>query len=100
MATRKAAKPEFVEVERKVSRRGRKAIDKPGMRAMVESWSRIKVGSTVILPDFVPGEDLHSAVTLARHHFKKYANEAGLAAGIDFTIESHDEYGATITRLK
>lgn len=98
MATRKAA-PKLVEVERKVSKRGRKSIDKPGMRALVEGWAKMtKPGKTYPLPDF-DGENEHSALTLARHHFKKYAVPAGLAAGVDYTIEGHDEYGATITRL-
>lgn len=101
MAPRKKAEtPKFVEVERKASKRGRKALVKPGMIALVENWGKIKVNQTIILPDFVPGEDLHAAVTLARHHFNKYANPANLKAGVDFCIESHDEFGATITRLK
>lgn len=100
MAARKnAPKFEVVEVERKVSKRGRKAIAKPGMIALVENWKKVKPGTTIVLPDFVPGDDPHAALTLARHHFKKYAVPAGLSAGVDYTIEGHDDHGATITRL-
>lgn len=99
MAARKtASKVEFVEVERKVTKRGRKAIDKPGMKALVGAWSKFKVGSTIVLPDGPASAD-HAEVSLSRHHFRKYAEAAGLKAGTDYSIESHPEYGATITRL-
>lgn len=101
MASRKkseAVPVDFSPVERKATKRGRKAIEKPGMKALVENWSRFKVGSTIVLPDF-EGKPEHAEVSLARHHFAKYAKEAGLKAGTNYSIETHPDHGATITRL-
>lgn len=97
-AAKKAAAPKFVQVERKASKRGRKSVEKAGMKAMVEAWATLEVGATYPLPDYSDGND-HAKLTLARHHFKKYASSADLRAGVDYTIEGHDEYGATVTRL-
>lgn len=105
-------------VERKPNRRGRKSIVKEGMKALVETWNTYKVkrtpkgkakvweaGDTIILPDapVLTGEEnnaeIHAKLTLARHHFKKYASEVGLRAGLDYTIEFDPDHVATITRL-
>ena len=94
----KKAAPQFVAVERKASKRGRKAIDKPGMDALVSAWSTLEVGATIVLPDN-SGDADHAKVTLDRYHFRKRAEKAGLEPGRDYTIESHDEFGATITKL-
>lgn len=96
------AKVEFVlppKVERKESKRGRKVKEFPGMMAMVANWERLDVDGTYPLPDF-EGRNYHPDLALARHHFKKYASKVNLRPGVDYTIEGHDEFGATITKKK
>lgn len=88
-------------VERKASRKGRKALAKPGMLALVNAWDKFGVGETRILPDFEGDGENHADLTLARYHFReKAAKSANLKAGVDYTIEGHPEHGATITRLR
>lgn len=86
-------------VQKKKSKRGRPTKDMPGMRLLVANWDQLEVGEAYPLPDY-EGEDDHGPLTLARHHFKKYAEPAGLKAGSDYSIEGHPEVGATITRKK
>lgn len=85
-------------VERKPSKRGRKPLDKPGMDAMLKAWKKFRVGETRVLPDN-SGSSSHASVTLDRYHFGKRAKAAGLTPGVDYTIESDEDHGATITRL-
>lgn len=89
----------IVKVERKQSKRGRPTKAMPGMDALAANWESLEVGATYPLPNH-EGDDSHSDVTLSRYHFKKRAVQVGLTPGEDYSIESHDVYGATITRKK
>ena len=88
-----------VKVERKKSKRGRPVREMPGMDDMIQNWDQYEVEGTYPLPDH-EGNDSHSDVTLSRYHFRKRANKIGLVPGQDFTIESHPDCGATITKLR
>lgn len=94
-----AKKSLFVPVERPASKRGRKAVEKPNMEALVGSWQDFPIGTTIVLPDG-SGDSSHAKVTLDRHHFGKYAKKSGLSAGDDYTIEASEQHGAVITRLR
>lgn len=86
-------------VERKKSKRGRPVKEMPGMDALAANWAQLEIGATYPLPNH-EGDDSHSDVTLSRYHFRKRANQVGIVPGQDYTIEAHEEFGATITRKR
>lgn len=86
-------------VQKKKSKRGRPAKQMPGMDMLIANWDRLEIGEAYPLPDH-EGDDSHPKVTLSRYHFRTRAEKVGLIPGEDFTIESHPDCGATITRKK
>lgn len=91
MAARKA-KSKYEVDPTPESRRGRPNKECVAMAEMVEDWANVPAGVNVYLPDTkelasdATRAEIASAREGARHHFRKYAEPAGLVIKRDYRI--------------